>query len=185
MNPQSNSESSVRVAVVNESGFIREGLCRVIERFKDVSVVASVCCPYQLAEVAQQLCVDVALIDAQLPSRSVYEVTRQLRKSGVKTRVIILSVNPSIAEVRRAIRVGAHGFLLREAGVGELEMALQAAVKGSSFLCPTILKRLSQEQVFETFIQSDGAFIDPNHNRYSLDDIISKALRLGILRQDQ
>lgn len=185
MNPQGNSGSSIRVVVVNESGFVREGLCRVIERFSGIEVVASIYSSEQLDEVAQNLQVDVVLIDAQLPSQTAFKATRRLSESGATARVIILSVNPSLVEVRRAMQVGAHGFLLREAGVSELEVALQAAVKGENFLCPTILRRLSHALSLEERTQSDSTFIDPTQNRYSLDDMISQALRLGILRQDQ
>ncbi|MGP9766133.1 response regulator [Halomonas sp. AOP13-D3-9] len=185
MNPQGSSESSIRVVVVNESGFVREGLCRVIERFKDIEVVASIYSSEQLYEVAQKLRVDVVLIDAQLPSHTAFEATRRLRESGAKIGIIILSINPSVAEVKRALGGGANGFLLREAGVSELEIALQAAVKGKIFLCPTILKRLSHELALKDLTQDVGTFIDPAQGNYSLDDIISQALHLGILQPEQ
>tara|TARA_R110001599_G_scaffold98662_1_gene253503 strand:+ start:2133 stop:2690 length:558 start_codon:yes stop_codon:yes gene_type:complete len=185
MNPQSNSDLSIRVVVVNESGFIREGLCRVIERFKDIRVVASIAGPHELCEVAQQAQADVALIDAQFPSQAGFEAIQQLRESGVITRVVFLSVNPSFAEVNRALQAGANGFLLREAGVSELEIALHAAVKDKIFLCPTILKRLSEALVLEELPNRDSFYIGAAQERYSIDDIISEALRLGILQQEK
>jgi DNA-binding NarL/FixJ family response regulator len=159
MNPQRNS-GSCRVVVVYESGFIREGLCQVIERFADIEVVASIYSSQQLDEVTRKLRVDVILIDAQLPSQTAFEAARRLRKSGANVGIVILSVNPSLAEVRQAIQAGAHGFLLREAGVSELEVALHAAVRGENFLCPTILKRLSHELALEERNQSDSTYID-------------------------
>ena len=182
MNPQSNSELPIRVVVVNESGFIREGLCRVIERFKDIKVVANIPHPHELCEVAQQTYADIVLIDAQFPSQAGFEATERLRTSGVMTRVVFLSINPSLTEVKRALQAGANGFLLREAGVGELEVALHAAVKDKIFLCPTILKRLSEAWALEELPNSDHFFIDAAQERYSIDDIIVKALRLGILQ---
>ncbi|MCH4812640.1 response regulator [Vreelandella neptunia] len=185
MNPQGNSEPSIRVVIINESGFIREGLCRVIEGFKDIEVVASLCSPHALAEVTQYLPVDVVLIDAQPPSQAGFEAAKQLCKSGGKTRVVILSVNPSLAEVKRALQVGANGFLLREAGVSELEVALHAAVKGKIFLCPTILKRLSVALAVDELPTSGSMPFNAAQDLYSIDEIIGKALRLGILRQEQ
>lgn len=182
MNPQGNSESSIRVVVINESGFIREGLCRVIESFKDVEVVASLYSPDELAEVTESMAVDVVLIDAQSPSLAGFEAAQKLRSRGVKPRVVILSVNPSLAEVRRALQVGANGFLLREAGVSELEIALHAAVKGRVFLCPTILKRLSEALAIDEVPKEGSRPLYAAPDRYSIEDIISKALRLGILQ---
>lgn len=182
MNPQDSSDISIRVVVVNDSGFIREGLCQVIGRFEDIDVVASIYSPHQLDEVVQKLHIDVVLVDAQLPSQAAFEATRRLREGGAKIGVVILSVNSSVAEVRRALQVGANGFLLREAGVNELEIALRAAVKGNIFLCPTILKRMSEVLALEDATGGGSLGIDA---RYSNDDIIGHALRLGILQQEQ
>lgn len=183
MNPKEIADSTIRVVVVNESGFIREGLCRIIERFKDVKVVASIPDPHELFGVAQQERADIALIDAQLPSQAGFEATQKLRKSGVITRAVFLSVNPSLAEVNRALQAGANGFLLREAGVDELEMALHDAAKDKIFLCPTIIKRLSDKLSLEELPNDEGFFIDAAQESFSIDDIISEALRLGILKQ--
>ncbi|WP_165603390.1 response regulator [Halomonas sp. ALS9] len=171
--------------VVNQSGFIREGLCRLLGSLKDINVVASIYCPQELGDLVQQLRVDVALIDAQLPSQTGFEATRQLRQSGAKARVVILSVNPSLSEVKLALQVGANGFLLREAGIRELEIALHAAVKGDIFLCPTIIKRLSERLALEELSADGRRFINATNDGNSLDDIISKALRQGILQYEQ
>lgn len=185
MSSHNNSGSAIRVVVVNESGFICEGLCRVIERFNNVEVVASVRCPHHLDAIARAQPVDVALIDAQFPSQAGFEVTRQLHESGMNIRVVILSVNPSLADVERVLQAGAHGFLLREAGVNELEIALQAAAKGEKFLCPTILKRLFGNEDVGLLPLGDHAPLGLEQGRNSIHDMLEKALRLGILQPEQ
>ena len=60
MRSHNNSGSAIKVVVVNESGFICEGLCRVIERFNKVEVVASVRSPHHLDAIARAQPVDVA-----------------------------------------------------------------------------------------------------------------------------
>jgi DNA-binding NarL/FixJ family response regulator len=183
VNPQEGSGSAIRVLVVNESGFIREGLCKVIERFRGVDVVGSTSCAHDLDAVVQTLCVDVALIDAQFPSQAGFDAARQLHESGVETRVVILSVNPSLTDVRRAFQAGAIGFLLRSAGISDLEIALRAAVKGGMFLCPTLLKRLYESSASECMLE--GGNIGAAHpNCYSIEDMLLKAQHLGMLQQD-
>ncbi|HDZ46716.1 hypothetical protein LCGC14_0158960 [marine sediment metagenome] len=182
MNPQGNSESSIRVVIINDSGFIREGLCRVIERFSDIEVVASLYSSCKLAELTQHLSVDVVLIDAQSPSQAGFKAAQELRSSGANARVVFLSVNPSLAEVRRALQVGASGFLLREAGVVELEIALHAAVKGKVFLCPTILHRLSEVLAMEEIFKGGSRPFYVVQDRLSIEEIIGKAQHVGILQ---
>ncbi|WP_404344082.1 response regulator transcription factor [Vreelandella venusta] len=173
MSSHNSAGATIRVVVVNESGFIREGLCRVLERFPQVEVVASVSCPDLLDAITRSLPVDVALIDAQFPGQAGFEVIQRLRSSSLGTRVVILSVNPSLAEVERVMQAGAHGFLLREAGVDELEVALHAAAKGEMFLCPTILQRLFGHTYTEALPLD------------ALRDTLEKALRLGILQSER
>ncbi|MAP34948.1 MAG: hypothetical protein CME75_03980 [Halomonas sp.] len=185
MRPHDNSESSIRVVVVNESGFICEGLSRVIERFKGIDAVASLQRPQDLGDVAQQLRADVALIDAQFPSQAGFEAALRLRESGVETRVVIISVNPNLSEVERVLHSGAHGFLLREAGVSELEIALHAAVRGEKFLCPTILQRLPEGLTIDAMARGVSLPTGIAQARYSVEDILTKALKLGILQQKQ
>lgn len=185
MNPKESADSTIRVVVVNESGFIREGICQVIERFENIEVVASLPSPHELSHMVQQMRIDVALIDAQLANQAGFEATRRLHKSDANVQVVIQSVNPSLSEVKRAFQAGANGFLLFEAGVAELEMALHAAANGQVFLCPTILRRLS-EGVTEA--AQPGVSHKPHiiaQDRHSIDDIISKAVSMGILQHEQ
>lgn len=181
MKPRDNSRSPIRVLVVNESGFVREGLCRVIDRFRGIEVVASISCLHDLETLAQDLRANVALIDARLPGQDSLLATRQLCQSDVGTQVVILSVNPSLADIRQALQAGAIGFLLREAGISDLEIALRAAVDGEVFLCPTLLKRLSTAMASED-TSTTGA--DTVQNRYSNEEMLLKAQHLGILQQD-
>lgn len=185
MSPHDNAGATIRVVVVNESGFVREGLCRVLERFPQVEVVASVGCPHLLDAIARSLPVDVALIDAQFPGQAGFEVTQKLRSKGLSTRVVILSVNPSLGEVKRVLEAGAHGFLLREAGVDELEVALHAAANGEVFLCPTILRRLFGHARAEALSPRGSAFPDVEQNLDDLNDTLEKALSLGILQPER
>lgn len=184
MSLQDDSGSAIRVLVINESGFIREGLCKVIERFRGVKVVGSTHIVHDVEKTVQNLRVDVALIDSQFPDQVGFHAARRLHESGVDARVIILSVNPSLAEVKRAFQAGAIGFLLRDAGIRDLEVALHAAVEGEVFLCPTLLKRLYEARAANDFLDDIHIGANTGQNRYSIDELLLKATRLGILHHD-
>jgi DNA-binding NarL/FixJ family response regulator len=184
VNPQEGSGSAIRVLVVNESGFIREGLCKVIERFRGVDVVSATSCANDLEALVQSLSVDVALIDSQFPNQAGFDAAHRLQKSGVETQVVILSINPSLADVKKAFQAGAIGFLLRDAGISDLEIALRAAVRGEVFLCPTLLKRLYGTPASYGILEGVSTGANANHTRYSIDEMLLKAQYLGILQQD-
>lgn len=152
--------------------------------FQGVDVVGSTHFAHDLAEIVQNLRVDVALIDSQFPDQVGFLASRRLHESDVDTRIIILSVNPSLADVKRAFQAGAIGFLLRDAGIRDLEIALHAAVGGELFLCPTLLKRLYEARASNDFLDDIHINANTDQNRYSVDDLLHRALRLGILNQD-
>lgn len=184
VNPQDDSESAINVLVVNESGFIREGLCKVIDQFRGVDVVGSTSFVNDLEAVVQRLRVDVALIDSQFSGQAGFDAARRLYESSVETQVVILSVNPSLADVRRAFQAGAIGFLLRDAGISDLEVALHAAVKGEGFLCPTLLKRLREAWEPENRPAGDKSEGDTIQDCCSIDDMLLRAQHLGMLQPD-
>ncbi|MGY4879560.1 response regulator [Vreelandella aquamarina] len=167
--------------VVNESGFIREGLCKVIERFRGVDVVGSTHCAHDLEVVVRSLHANVVLIDSQFPDQIGFHAARRLHESGLETHVVILSVSPSLADVRRALEAGAVGFLLREAGISDLEAALHAAVKNEVFLCPTLFKQLYEIMAPGDALKGISIGVNNNQHCYSIDDMLVNAQRLGIL----
>ncbi|MCZ0925869.1 response regulator [Halomonas janggokensis] len=185
VNPPDDFGAAIRVLVVNESGFIREGLCQVIDRFEGVNVVGCTHYTPDLEEVAQRLRVNVALIDSQHFHHVGFHAARQLFENRDETRVVFLSVNPRLTDVKGAMQSGASGFLLREAGVRDLQAALHAAAQGEVFLCPTLLKRLSKEQGSENTLEGINVGTSYHQNRYSIDEMLLQAQHLGILQQDE
>lgn len=184
MAPHGESEKSIRVLVVNNSGMIREGFCRLLESFPGIQVVASTDHLHDLGEIARQQHIDVALVDALLPQEACFQATRQLRENGSTIRVVILSVSNGIHDVRRALESGASGFLLQDAGPTELEMALHAAATGKKFLCPTIIRQLTEGAAPEDVAKRVAADEGMAQGHEQVDAIINSALRLGILRGD-
>lgn len=199
MHPRNGTEARVRVLVVNDSGFIREGLCQLLDGFAGVEVAASMGHSTDLAGTARELDIDVVLIDAGLPGEACFALTRQLCKGSESAKVVILAVTPRLKDVRRALECGARGFLLQSAGITELELALHAAASGQYFLCPTIIKEiidnyraggLSSAAIsarlglsVET-IERHHQAIREHPEACHIDKMISEALRLGILQQD-
>lgn len=174
MTPHGDSAAPIRVLVVNESGIIREGLCRLLERIADIEVVAGIGHPQSLETMARQRHIDVVLIDANLPGDACFDVPRRLREREMTTAVVILSVSNGIGDVRRALNSGASGFLLQDAGVAELDMALHAAAAGKTFLCPTIVRQLAKGSPLE----------NGSNQGVPVDGLVEEALRLGILKQE-
>lgn len=183
MAPDGDFATPTRVLVVVQSGLIREGLCRLLERITDIEVVASIGYLHGLEAIARQRQIDVALIDAYLPGEACFDVPRRLQESGVATSVVILSVSNGIGDVRRALASGASGFLLQDAGMEELEMAVHAAATGETFLCPTIIRQLAEGASLSDIWTQEKPVVGGASRYPRVEAMVDEALRRGILRE--
>jgi DNA-binding NarL/FixJ family response regulator len=85
---------------------------------------------------------DVALMDIALPKMNGLEVLEQVVKRRLKVQVIMLSMHANEEYVTRALRVGARGYILKDADISELEIALKAVANGNVYLSPAVSKSM-------------------------------------------
>lgn len=129
----------IRVLLADDHENIRSGIRNALDACADIAVVAETADAREVLDLAGSTQPDVVLIDISLPGLDGLETTRRLVESGRgNIRVVILSMHGEDASILRALQNGATGFVLKSAGVAELELAVRAAARGDSFLCPTI-----------------------------------------------
>ena len=76
-----------------------------------------------------------------MPGMNGLEAASRIAERWPATRVIILSMHSNEEYVARALRAGAAGYLLKDAGTSELEAAIRAVVRGETFLSPAVAQR--------------------------------------------
>jgi DNA-binding NarL/FixJ family response regulator len=81
---------------------------------------------------------DLVIADLSFPIRGERNVARLLKKRYAETRVIILSVHDEPAGVDECLAAGAKGFVLKRTAVNDLIPAVKAALKGHSYVSPSI-----------------------------------------------
>jgi len=99
---------------------------------------------------------DVALLDIGMPGLNGLEVAKRTPQASPRTRIIILSMHADPAYVKKALRAGAVGYLLKGASVAELPLALEAVMRGESYLTPKI-----SSSVVERILEQDAEESDP------------------------
>jgi DNA-binding NarL/FixJ family response regulator len=110
--------------------------------------------------LAKALKPDVALFDIAMPELNGLDAARRLGTECPEVRVLILSMHTDPGYVREAMQAGTAGYLLKDAGVEELELAIRAALRGERYLDPRISK-----QVIEGYVRGldtpEGAALTP------------------------
>ena len=87
-----------------------------------------------LLELLADAPVDVVLLDVRMPGKSGLETLEVMRRDFPQVRVIMLSMHDQPAYVRRAIELGAAGYLLKNTGRDELIRALDTVAEGGTYL---------------------------------------------------
>lgn len=135
---------TIRVLVADDQAMVRGGLRLILEDQPDITVVGEAADGTAALELARRLRPDVSLVDIRMPGVDGLEVTRALAGPGVEDplRVIVVTTFDLDEYVYGALRGGAVGFLLKDAGPALLVEAVRAAHAGDALISPSVTVRL-------------------------------------------
>lgn len=133
----------IRVYLADDQAMVRSGF-RLILESKGFEVVGEAADGATAVEEASRLRPDVCLMDIRMPGMDGLEATRRLAGPDVKDPIPVVVVTTFDLDeyVYSAIRNGASGFLLKDAGPQLLVEAVEAAVRGDALVSPSITVRL-------------------------------------------
>jgi DNA-binding NarL/FixJ family response regulator len=135
---------TIRVLLADDQAMIRNGLKLILEDQPDIAVIAEASNGVDAIAKARQLRPDVCLVDIRMPRLDGIEVTRALAGPRVPNpmRVIVVTTFDLDEYVYGALRGGAAGFILKDAGPALLVEAVRAAHNGDALVSPEITVRL-------------------------------------------
>jgi DNA-binding NarL/FixJ family response regulator len=137
-----------RVLLADDHRIVSEGLKRLLaEDFELVGVVED---GRALVAAAKQLQPDVIVADITMPHLNGIDATAQLKKHNPHIKVVLLTMHQDAAYARRALSVGAAGFVLKHSAPAELVMAIHAALKGQTFITPALTSDVLQQVQHKT-----------------------------------
>ncbi|CAL9426150.1 Transcriptional regulatory protein LiaR [Actinosynnema sp. ALI-1.44] len=135
---------SVTVVVADDQEIIRTGLTMILDAQPGIEVVGAAADGREAVELARRLRPDVCLFDIRMPLVDGIEATRALAGPGVADplAVVVITTFDLDEYVYAALRAGAKGFLLKDAGPGLLAQAVHAAANGEALIAPSVTARL-------------------------------------------
>jgi DNA-binding NarL/FixJ family response regulator len=137
---------TLRAVVADDQPVVRAGFRTILEA-SGIDVVGEAADGVEAVAVARRSAPDVVLMDIRMPELDGIEATRQLAGPGVAdpVRVLVLTTFDLDDYVYEALRAGASGFLLKDAGRDELVAAVRVVAGGDALLAPSVTRRLLEE----------------------------------------
>jgi DNA-binding NarL/FixJ family response regulator len=142
---------SIRTLLVDDHALVRAGLRTLLEGIADVVVVAEAGNGEEALRLAAEHRPDLVVTDIAMPQLGGLDAAAKLREMLPDAKVLMLSMHASEEYVRRALRAGASGYLLKDAAAVELELAVRSVMRGETYLSPRI-----STQVVDQYVRGPG-----------------------------
>ena len=147
--------SRPRVLLADDHRMMAEGLKALLhDEFELVGIVED---GRAMIEAAEKLRPDVIIADVTMPNLNGFEALTQLRKTHPDVKVVFLTMHQNAAYARRALDAGASGFVVKHSAPEELVLAIHAALKGKTFITPSLTKRVLEQAESGARGENEGA----------------------------
>ena len=142
--------NSITLVLADDHHVVRQGLLKLLEAEPGISVIGDAENGQQAIQLTRQLQPDILVIDLMMPGINGIEVTKQVSKISPQTKTIILSMYGNESYVIEAFRVGAKAYVLKEATVDELVIAIRQAASNHRYLSQAL-----SEKAIENYVSKD------------------------------
>ena len=135
----------MRLVIADDHRVVRDGIRYMLADAAGIEIAGEASTGEELIEMLETDPVDVVLLDVRMPGMNGFEVLERLHKDLSQVRVLMLSMHDAPAYVRRAIELGAAGYLLKSASRDEVIAALDAVVEGGAYVQGELMQTLVNE----------------------------------------
>jgi DNA-binding NarL/FixJ family response regulator len=126
------------ILLADDHALVRAGIRALLESLPGVEIVGETGNGLEAVELVRRSPPDVILLDVTLPGLNGLEAAARIVRSGVATRVLMISMHASPDYAARAFAAGALGYLNKDAAFDELSAAIEHVCAGRRYLCRAI-----------------------------------------------
>ena len=142
-----NEQTKLRILLVDDHPFVREGIRSYLSDFDDIEVVGEASSGAEALDLIQKNELDLILLDINMPGMNGLEVVGQLRKRTPPVKILVLTVHNTREYVVHVAKAGAEGYLLKESPPQELLQAIRAIQAGGNYYSPRVTGHLLRPDI--------------------------------------
>ena len=137
----------VRILSVDDHYIVVEGIRSLLQRVSAVEILGSASDAESCMRFLDRRIPDLILLDISLPHTSGIDLCKAIHEKYPRIRILGLSTFKEQSFVRNMLDNGASGYVLKNAGIDELMIAIQTAMKGGKYLSDEVAAALSDQQI--------------------------------------
>jgi DNA-binding NarL/FixJ family response regulator len=147
--------AKIRVVIADDHAIVREGVKALLNLADDIEVVGEAADGREAIERAQSLEPDIILMDIAMPGLGGLEATVEIRRQQPRTRILVLSQYEDREYIRRFLKAGVSGYVLKKSAGSELLAAIRAVHRGGLVLDPDIAREAMSDRATEGHREAD------------------------------
>lgn len=140
----------IQILIIDDQALVRTGLRHILDQSKEISKITEASTGEAALKRCRQFCPDVILLSVNLPGLTGFEITRKLKISHPKARIIVLAVHAKPPYPTRLMDAGASGYLTRDCDAEELLEAVKMVNGGRRYIGGEAAKQLALSVVSGT-----------------------------------
>ena len=134
--------TAIRIVIADDQDLVRDGISFHLDNETDIEVIGSVADADSAVGAVIERKPDIALLDMEMPGRSIFDAVGEMQKSMVNLRVVFITAFPNDSAITQAIGVKASGIVTKGEAPHRLVGAVRAVHAGDSYFSEGVLDRL-------------------------------------------
>jgi two-component system response regulator DegU len=135
----------IKVLIADDHSLIRKGLKQILELEDDIEVIDQSSNGKDVVEKALRLKPDVILMDINMPVQNGISAIKELKSKGSTSRIIILTIHEDREYLLEAVKIGASGYVMKDAEAEHLIEAIRDVHRGQTYIQPNLSTKLIQD----------------------------------------
>lgn len=136
----------IKVMIADDHSLMRKGLQQILELEEDILVIAQAKDGKEAVEKALVTNPDIILMDINMPKKNGMQAIRELKERGCPARIIVLTIHEDREYLKKSIKAGASGYVMKDAESDHLIEAIRDVSNGQTYIQPSVNKYFAREE---------------------------------------
>jgi DNA-binding NarL/FixJ family response regulator len=133
----------IKILLADDHQMFLDGLCSLLMQLPDVQIVASVTNGKQLLDILGKDVADLVIVDMHMPVMNGLEITKVIKEKHPDVKILCLTMDNDMDSIKNMLEAGASGYILKNTGKAELELAIHQVFNGGNYLSQTVSNQIA------------------------------------------